>query len=46
MASFGLNKWLWAMFEPTPTWPNLDFELWLDKPKLGQIMTLFNFSFG
>ena len=27
MASYGLlvDEWFWAMFEPTPTWPNFDF---------------------
>ena len=25
MTSYGLDEWFWAMFEPTPTWPNFDF---------------------
>ena len=26
MTSYGLDEWFWAMFEPTPTLPNLDFD--------------------
>ena len=22
---YRLDGWFWAMFEPTPTWPNFDF---------------------
>ena len=25
MTYYGPDEWLWAMFEPTPTWPNFDF---------------------
>ena len=25
MTSYGLDDWFWAMFEPTPTWPNSTF---------------------
>ena len=25
MPSWGLDEWSGAMFEPTPTWSNLDF---------------------
>ena len=25
MTFYGLCKWLWAMFEPTWTWPNFTF---------------------
>ena len=26
LSSYRLNEWFWAMFEPTPTWPNFDFD--------------------
>ena len=26
MTSYGLGKWFWAMFEPTPTLPNFTFD--------------------
>ena len=25
MISYGINEWLWAMFELTPTWPTFNF---------------------
>ena len=25
MTSYGLDKWFWEMFDPTPTWPNFEF---------------------
>ena len=46
MASYGLDEWFWAMFEPTWTWPNFTFGqkmsqlfMWIDL-----ISLLVNFS--
>ena len=25
MTSYGLEKWFWAMFKPSPTWSNFAF---------------------
>ena len=41
MTSYVLDAWFWAMFEPTPTWPNfilVNF-VW----ELGQIMARYDF---
>ena len=38
MPSWGLDEWFWAMFEPTPTWPNFDqlsMWIWANNDQIG-----------
>ena len=44
MTSYGLDEWLWAMFEPTWTLPNFTFGqlfMWI-----GATMTRYDFLYG
>ena len=41
MTAYGLNEWFWAMSEPTPTWPNLNFGKY--SCKFEQMMIRYDF---
>ena len=43
----GLDEWFWAMFEPTPTWPNVDFRqicMWIEQSHIWPFR--LNMTFG
>ena len=47
MTSSRVDEWFWAMFEPTPTWPNVDFRhlfMWIEQSHIWPFR--LNITFG